>query len=113
MGTFDLIVGADGADSFVRRETLGCGGREKNSVTMPERRGYVVYRGVCSLSAATEEAPEHGFAARASGGGGGDEVQLGGRRSREHWGLESFQTWGPGLRFASVPLARDERVRQP
>ena len=46
----------------------------------PQRRGYHVYRGVCSA---------------------GDG---------EGWGLESFQTWGPGLRFAPVPLAGRERV---
>ena len=82
------MVGADGADSFVRRVTVGGGGDDGDAT--PERRGYVVYRGVCAGSAVGCEGREGG--------------------AQEQWGSESFQTWGPGLRFASVPLAGDERV---
>ncbi|CAM9440378.1 unnamed protein product [Ascophyllum nodosum] len=87
-GAFDLVVGADGADSFVRRVTVGGGGDDGDAT--PERRGYVVYRGVCAGSAVGCEGREGG--------------------AQEQWGSESFQTWGPGLRFASVPLAGDERM---
>lgn len=95
---FDLLVGADGPDSFVRNEAmLRWLGAEAAGEAAPRRRGYVVYRGVCGGSESS---------AAAEAGGGGEE-----RRGEEGWGLESFQTWGPGLRFASVPLAGDERVR--
>ncbi len=88
---FDLLVGADGRDSLVRREALlasreetdDADGADAAAVAAPQRRGYHVYRGVCCGSAGDEEG---------------------------EWGLDSFQTWGPGLRFASVPLAGDERV---
>lgn len=98
---FDLVVGADGPNSFVREEamlaSLGAAATAAMVAAAPQRRGYVVYRGVCrgdKRSAAAVEAP--------GGGEGGGQ---------EGWGLDSFQTWGPGLRFASVPLAGDERVR--
>lgn len=103
---FDLLVGADGPNSFVRNDAmlvpLGAeaatvaAAAAAAAVTTPQRRGYVVYRGVCSRRSA---------AAAAATAAGGEEG------GREDWGLESFQTWGPGLRFASVPLAGDERVR--
>lgn len=78
-GDFDLLVGADGLDSPIRRQALG----ETAGEAEPVRRGYVVYRGVCA----------------AEGGAAG-----------AGWDLESFQTWGAGKRFASVPLAGAERV---
>lgn len=94
---FDLLVGADGPDSFVRNETMSASlGAEAAGAAAPQRRGYVVYRGVCSSGSG-------GSAASGAVEAGGEE---GG------WGLDSFQTWGPGLRFASVPLAGDERVRE-
>lgn len=57
-----------------------------------------MYRGVCTESAAKEA-----FA------GAGDVGEAG--EGWVPWGTDSFQTWGPGLRFASVPLAGEERVR--
>lgn len=72
----------------------------------PKRRGYTVYRGVVSKGGGSSSSGAKDADADADiagqGEGGGDEMG---------WGLESFQTWGPGLRFASVPLAGDERVR--
>lgn len=99
---FDLLVGADGPQSFVRNEAmLASLGAEAAGAAAPGRRGYVVYRGVCSSRRRSSAVAAAAAAAGGQGEGGG----------QEGWGLESFQTWGPGLRFASVPLAGDERVR--
>eukprot|EP00752_Nemacystus_decipiens_P002018 g1936.t1 len=94
---FELLVGADGPDSFVRNEAMIASlGARAAAEAAPQRRGYAVYRGVC----------RHG------GGRSDADVEAGGGEDRKEggWGLESFQTWGPGLRFASVPLAGDERM---
>ncbi|CAM9354549.1 unnamed protein product [Ectocarpus sp. 13 AM-2016] len=114
---FDLLVGADGPQSFVRNRVVlaaeagATGGRRggagrsvagtgavagsEAAAAGPRRRGYTVYRGVCSSSGSSSRRSPEG-APRINEEGG--------------WGLASFQTWGPGLRFASVPLAGDERM---
>ncbi|CAN0143679.1 unnamed protein product [Ectocarpus fasciculatus] len=115
---FDLLVGADGPQSFVRDRVMlaaeagatsggrgdaghdvvaatGAVGGSEAAAAAPRRRGYAVYRGVCSSSNSSSRCSPEG-APRI------DE--------EEGWGLASFQTWGPGLRFASVPLAGDERM---
>lgn len=87
----DKIVAAAAAAAAPGREVDGEGG-------VLERRGYVVYRGVCAaVLASTSSAAVDVAAAEGS------------ERERD-WCLESFQTWGSGLRFASVPLAGDKRV---
>ncbi|CAM9951535.1 unnamed protein product [Ectocarpus sp. 12 AP-2014] len=113
---FDLLVGADGPQSFVRdrvvlaAEAGATGGRRGDAgcsvagtgavagseaaAAGPRRRGYTVYRGVCSSSSSSRRSSEGAPRIDEEGG----------------WGLASFQTWGPGLRFASVPLAGDERM---
>ncbi|CAM9655686.1 unnamed protein product, partial [Ectocarpus sp. 8 AP-2014] len=112
---FDLLVGADGPQSFVRDRVVlaaeagatggrrgdagrsvastGAVGGSEAAAAGPRRRGYTVYRGVCS-SSSSRRSPEGASRIDEKGG----------------WGLASFQTWGPGLRFASVPLAGDERT---
>ncbi|CAM9843114.1 unnamed protein product [Ectocarpus sp. 6 AP-2014] len=115
---FDLLVGADGPQSFVRDRVVsaaeagatdgrrgdagrsvastGAAGGSEAAVAGPRRRGYTVYRGVCSSSSSSSSRPLPEGAPWIDEEGG--------------WGLASFQTWGPGLRFASVPLAGDERM---
>ncbi|CAN0252428.1 unnamed protein product, partial [Hapterophycus canaliculatus] len=134
---FDLMVGADGSESAVRDRVASMGekgdgaapsdkrdGRELSGpakttgaseeidaaieLASPKRRGYTVYRGVvCSSgspsSAAAGAGPANDTAADLAGQGDGGHDEAG-------WGLASFQTWGPGLRFASVPLAGSERM---
>ncbi|CAM9208315.1 unnamed protein product [Ectocarpus sp. 4 AP-2014] len=117
---FDLLVGADGRQSFVRDRVVlapeagatdgrrgdagrsvastGAVGRSEAAAAGPRRRGYTVYRGVCSSSSSSSSS------SRRSPEGASRMDEEGG------WGLASFQTWGPGLRFASVPLAGDARM---
>ena len=54
----DLIVGADGMFSAIRGGLLGRSG--------PERRGYVVYRGVAKKEEKEEEEEEKGFSFQVS-----------------------------------------------
>ncbi|CAN0492570.1 unnamed protein product [Laminaria digitata] len=76
---------------------------KKETAAGLERRGYVVYRGVCTANSVA-------VATAGEGGGGVRKREGGGSRLLGELGLDSFQTWGPGLRFASVPLAGEERV---
>lgn len=102
----DLLVGADGTQSLVRRFLLSGDASRAEA----KRRGYVVYRGVCNAGLEVSEHERRENMAKERGNGG---MPTGGGGGGGGWGLESFQTWGPGLRFASVPLARKERVRSP
>lgn len=78
--------------------------REGIELASPQRRGYTVFRGVVCSSEDPSSADGPASAVDRDGqdGEGDDGAE---------WGLQSFQTWGPGLRFASVPLAGNERVR--
>lgn len=99
----------------MRRQALGAGyaagggtaeaAAERRREADPERRGYVVYRGVCTEGGAVAGAALGGVGSGAAGNQGESSWH-------DEWGLESFQTWGSGLRFASVPLAGPERVRK-